>query len=251
MAKVLMEEMSWFEIKEAMENGCDTVILCAASHEQHGPHLAESTDYIIGQNWYKRVAEKRGHTLVAPVLRPCISPHHMPLPGSLTIRPELFKELVRDCVAGLVHHGFKNIVLCSSHGGNFGPMVELADELDAKYPDTKTVSGMSLLDSTTACSDGDKMFDLPTGTCGAHACCLETSIMLYVKPEYVNMDRAVVGYMGTDQAESARLLLANGILGLSEAGILGDPTKATAEMGKAYLDMLVDRTCELLEKKLG
>ena len=47
MAKVLMEEMSWFEIKEAMENGCDTVILCAASHEQHGPHLAESTDYII------------------------------------------------------------------------------------------------------------------------------------------------------------------------------------------------------------
>ncbi len=251
MAKVLLEEMSWFEIREAMDNGYDTVIICAASHEQHGPHLAESTDYIIGLNWYKRVAEKLGHTLVAPVLRPCISPHHMPLPGSITIRPEVFKEVVRDCVAAFVHHGFKKIILASSHGGNFGPMGELAQELDPKYPDTKIVSAMALKDFTDACEEGDRMFGLPKGTCGAHACCLETSIMLYVKPEYVNMDRAVVGYMGTDTAESARLLLANGILGLSPAGILGDPTKATAEMGKAYLDMIVDRTVEIIRKKLG
>ncbi len=251
MSKILLEEMSWFEIKEAMENGYDTVIVCAASHEQHGPHLAESTDYIIGLNWYTRVAEKLGHTLVAPILRPGISPHHMPLPGSLTLRPEVFREVIRDYVAGCVHHGFRKIVLCSSHGGNFAAIGELAEELGAKYPDTKIVSAMALSDFVAACEEGDRMFGLPKGTCGAHACCLETSIMLYVKPEYVNMDRAVTGYMGTDTAEAAKQLLANGVLGLSPTGILGDPTKATAEMGKAYLDLLVERTFAILREKLG
>ena len=251
MSKILMEEMSWFEIKEAMENGYDTVLLCASSHEQHGPHLAESTDYIIGLNWYRAVAEKLGHTLMAPVLRPGISPHHMPLPGSLTVSPELFRALVTACVEGYVHHGFKKVILCSSHGGNFAVISELAKELDARYADVRVVSGMELSDFTRACEDGDKMFGLPAGTCGAHACCLETSIMLYVKPEYVNMDRAVVGYMGTDTAEGARLLLQHGVLGLSPAGILGDPTKATAEMGKAYLELLVERTLDILRAKLG
>ena len=243
--------MSWFEIREAMENGFDTVIVCASSHEQHGPHLAESTDYMIGYHWYKKVAEKLGHTLVAPVLRPGISPHHMPLPGSITLRPEVFKDIIRDYVSACVHHGFKKVILASSHGGNFAAMGELAEELDAVYPDTKIISAMALADFVAACEEGDRMFDLPKGTCGAHACCLETSIMLYIKPEYVNMDRAVVGYMGTDTAEAARLLLANGVLGLSPSGILGDPTKATAEMGKAYLDLLVDRTCDIVKAKLG
>ena len=249
MHSVYMEEMSWAEIQEAMEGGVDTVIVCAASHEQHGPHMAESTDYTIGRAQYGEVA-RRMNALVAPLIRPGISPHHMGLPGSITLRPEVFRGIVEDYVSCYVHHGFKKIVLGSSHGGNFAVLDQMAEELDAKYPDTKIVSALSLADFTNTCSDADEMFGLEKGACGAHACCFETSIMLHIAPQLVNMDKAVRGYMSTDTAEGAKKLLEGGVKALTPTGILGDASCSTAEMGKAYFDMLVDRTLAAIEKKL-
>lgn len=249
MSTVFMEEMTWAEIEEAMNSGVDTVIICASSHEQHGPHMAESTDYTIGRAQYGEVA-RRMNALVAPLIRPGLSPHHMTLPGSLTLRPETFRMIVEDYVSCYVRHGFKKIIMGSSHGGNFATLDQMAEELDAKYPDTKIVSALSLADFTKTCSDCDEMFNLEKGACGAHACCFETSIMLYIAPELVKMDRVVRGYMSTDTAEGAKKLLEGGVKALTPTGILGDPTVATAEMGKAYFELLVDRTCAAIEAKL-
>lgn len=90
-----------------------------ASNEQHGPHLAENTDYIFGLEMCRAVAEKMGDALVAPVIRPGLSQHHMRHPGSLTLRPETFRMLVEDYVDCYVRHGFERIVLLASHGTNF------------------------------------------------------------------------------------------------------------------------------------
>ena len=249
MHSVYMEEMSWAEIQQAMDEGVDTVIICASSHEQHGPHMAESTDYTIGRAQYGEVARRMG-ALVAPLIRPGLSPHHMGLPGSLTLRPEVFCGIVEDYVSCYVRHGFKKIVLGSSHGGNFAVLDKLAQELDEKYPDTRIVSALSLADFTDTCSSADEMFGLEKGACGAHACCFETSIMLHIAPELVNMDKVVRGYMSTDTAEGAKKLLEGGVKALTPTGILGDPTVASAEKGKAYFDMLVKRTLQAIEMKL-
>ena len=69
---VLIEEMTWREIKQAMDAGKDTVILVAAAIEQHGPHLPTATDTIIGYAVAKAVAKKLGNALVAPVIRPAL-----------------------------------------------------------------------------------------------------------------------------------------------------------------------------------
>ena len=92
MRSLFMEDLSWAEIKEAMDQGFDTVLICAGSHEQHGPHLAEGTDYIIGRALCGQVVRRIGHALVAPVIRPGLSVHHMNHPGSLTLRPEVFRD---------------------------------------------------------------------------------------------------------------------------------------------------------------
>ena len=134
---VLLEELSWREIGEAMEGGCRTVLVCAASNEQHGPHLAENTDYIFGLEMCRAVAEKMGDALVAPVIRPGLSQHHMRHPGSLTLRPETFRMLVEDYVDCYVRHGFERIVLLASHGTNFAPLAALAPELQKKIPPDK------------------------------------------------------------------------------------------------------------------
>ena len=196
MKTVWLEDMSWSDVEEALRSGVDTVIVCAASNEQHGPHLAENTDYEIGRAVYQSAAEKLGNTLVAPIIRPGLSAHHMCFPGSLTLRPEVFRGLVEDYVDCYVNHGFKNIVLVSSHGGNFATMAALAQELDAKYPDNNIVSGLSLDDFLEVFKETERIFGLPAGACGGHACCLETAIMLHIRPDCVRMDRAQADYIG-------------------------------------------------------
>ena len=132
------------DIKTAMEEGVNTVLICAASHEQHGPHLAESTDYIIGKAMCEGVAQRLGNALVAPLIRPGLSVHHMNHPGSLTLRPEVFRGLVEDYVDCYVRHGFTNLVLLSSHGGNYAVLHEVAEEMQKKYPERNIVCPLAL-----------------------------------------------------------------------------------------------------------
>ncbi|MGI5962538.1 MAG: creatininase family protein [Lawsonibacter sp.] len=251
MDSVFMEELSWWEIKQAMEQGVDTVLICASSQEQHGPHLAENTDYMIGRAVCQRVAQRLGNTLVAPLIRPGLSNHHMEHPGSLTLRPEIFRGIVEDYVACYVKHGFRNILLCSSHGGNFSTMEDLEKDLNGKYPGVRILNTINLAAFRGMCEEADHRFHFQDGVCGGHACCLETSIMLFLHPEYVTMERAVPGLVDADREGVAMQLFREGMPTLSPCGIIGDPTPATAEMGQIFLEMFCDIVLQTARKKLG
>lgn len=251
MRQVFMEELTWPEIQSAMEAGADTVLICAAAQEQHGPHLPENTDYLIGRSVCGQVALELGNALVAPVIYPGLSRHHMEHPGSLTLRPETFCALVEDYVDGYVRHGFKNIVLCWSHGGNSATIDKLALQLNDRYPQVNIVSALPLSGFLQLCTEGDRMYNLEPGSCGSHACFLETSIMLYIRPELVHMDKAVRGYMSPEVAATGQKVFRDGMKSLTQEGILGDPTHATAEAGKVLLDLLCSRTAQAIREKLG
>ena len=91
-----MEEMTWREIQQALRDGTDTVILVAASVEQHGPHLPTGTDTMIGYALAAAVAAKMGNALVAPVIRPALSGHHMDFPGTITLRMDTFVKVLGE-----------------------------------------------------------------------------------------------------------------------------------------------------------
>lgn len=148
MKSLLLEELTWPEIQSAMDAGMKTVIIFAASIEQHGPHLAENTDTVLGYTNAVDLARRLGNALVAPVIRPGLSKHHLTMPGSITLRPEVFAGIVEDYVAAYVHHGFDTIILSSSHGGNFGAMNQIARAQAEKYPHVRIVSGWSLDEMT-------------------------------------------------------------------------------------------------------
>ena len=67
--RIHIEEMSWMEVKEALEQGFQTVIVPVASIEQHGPHLPLGTDSYGGDCYGAKVAVKLGNALVAPTIR--------------------------------------------------------------------------------------------------------------------------------------------------------------------------------------
>lgn len=251
MKTVLLEEMSWLEIKQALENGYKTVIITAASIEQHGPHLAENTDSLFGLELSKRVAIRLKNALVAPVIRPGLSKHHLTHPGSLTLRPEIFIGIVEDYIAAYVHHGFETIILFSSHGGNFTPMINLIDKLKPLYPGKKIIFALGMQEYIDTYRSGEKQFALAERTCGGHACDFETSFMLRYYPHLVNMELAVQGCMEESTPAFIEKLFLGGIADVSPTGILGDPRAATAEKGDWYLKAFEDIMYNSIAKQLG
>lgn len=236
----LLEEMTWPEIKEAMAGGVDTVVICAASIEQHGPALPEMTDTVLGYANAVDLAKRLGNALAAPVIRPGLSKHHMGFPGSVTLRPEVFKGVVEDYIAAYAHHGFRKIVLISSHGGNFGALEEIAAEQAEKYPDICIVTGCSLDELDAALAEAEQKEGLPIGACGGHACDFETSSMMSLREEYVRRDKLQAGYVGPLTGALLQKFFEEGVNSVSEIGVMGDPTGADAERGKRYFGYMLD-----------
>jgi creatinine amidohydrolase len=132
--EIWMERMTWQEVEQAIQEGYDTVLLIAGSIEQHGPHLPLGTDTILGYAMADTIARKMGKTLVAPVVRPGLSEHHMQFSGSLTLSRPTFQAMVSEIVQSLVRHGFKRVAITYSHGGNETALAEIMPQLANAYP---------------------------------------------------------------------------------------------------------------------
>ena len=77
-------------------------------------------------------------------------------------------------------------------------------------------------------------------SCGGHACAIENSQMLYLAPTYVRMDKTKLGYVGSPTRELVETMFKYGVTGISEIGVLGDPTMATEELGKKFFEAAVE-----------
>ncbi len=253
--RVLMEEMTWPEVKSAREQGTETVIIQTASVEQHGPHLPLLTDTLIGGHVAQMIARKLGKTLVAPVVRPGLSVHHMKFAGSFTTAPETFRTVVEEACTSLATHGFKNLILMSSHGGNFtfidgiGPYLQ--DSMTRKGYDVRIIPHVNILHYSRIQQDflGEK-FGVPLEEAGFHADVIETACMLVIRPDLVHMDRAVPGFIGDNKPLLDKIFV-EGIQSVTENGIVGDPRRATREMGEALLEHLTDVLSGELRQRLG
>ena len=121
--------MSWLEIESKLESGVRTVIVPTASTEQHGPTLPLSEDELRGEALGERVADEFG-CFVAPTVRSAISGHHMDFPGTISLGRETFEAVITDYCESLDAHGFENVVLFMSHGGNTEALDAIADQTD-------------------------------------------------------------------------------------------------------------------------
>ena len=239
MKTLKLEEMSWPEVKAALEEGYFRVIVPVASIEQHGYHLPENTDTVLGEACALMTAEKLGQSLVAPSIRPGISPHHMNLPGSLTFRIETFQMVLEDYVTCYARHGFREIVFLASHGGNVKPCQAVAAAMEEKYPDVRvlTVADVPTQEELRALEAAQ---NLPEGINGGHADERETSEMMSLVPHLVHMEVAEKGFVGALSPELLDRFFTEGVTSLTEVGCMGDPRQATAEAGIWYREQAAE-----------
>jgi len=245
-----LAEMTSPEIKYAIDSGFDTAVFAVGSNEQHGPVLAVSTDTVLGDELAYLVAKRLGKALKGPTVNVGCSEHHMRFPGTITLGKETLQAVVRDYCDSLARHGFRRIVVLPSHGGNFGPLAEIEEELKKAHPNVKIVAYTDLQRFVEILQGTSGRLGVSNEESGAHAGESEVSMMLWAREDLVRVEKIpeAIGYLGEFGEEEAEKVFENGIGALSPIGVLGSPEKASREHGKIYIKDLADAMVEYVEQ---
>ena len=241
---VWLHNMTWEEVQQSVNETKGTIILPVGSTEQHGPHLPVGTDTMVAIALAESAARQSG-VLVAPPLWFGWSPHHMILPGTITIRPEVLIEVVFDVVQSLHSHGFERFIFLNGHRIVNIAWLQIAGER------VKRELGARVMLFDPAYMSKSIIDSLGWGDVG-HAEEIESSHMWHCYPELVKMDRAkdnphvenpiyhvdprfpgdTLCYVPSSPAEMQKSVLDAG-------GTSGQPTKASQEGGRKYHEHLV------------
>ena len=229
---VFIDELTWTEIRDRMLAGTKTAIIGTAGQEQKGPHMVTGEHKYVLQHTTERIARTLGDALVAPIITYVPEGSwelplrgHMAKAGSITLPEDRFIELLVHAAKSLRAGGFTTVILIGDSGGNQNGMKAAADQLNAAWKDA---GGRAMFIGdyyTKSAADirtylgglGFSMDDI-----GSHAGMVDTSELLFVNPSLVRRDR----------------LASSG--GSPDSGVNGDPTKATAALGKSLVQIKID-----------
>jgi creatinine amidohydrolase/Fe(II)-dependent formamide hydrolase-like protein len=245
----LWGEMTWEEANKRLKQ-VDIALLPVGAIEQHGPHLPLDTDAYDADYLARRVAQACSlpRPLVLPLVPYGVSYHHEDFKGTISIDNQTLTGLVYDIGMSAARNGIKKIVIINGHGGN-APAINHAAQMinrDARIfvcVDTGETSDVDIY----------RFIETPNDV---HAGEIETSTSLAVRPHLVRMERAEKSV----PEFSSRYLDFTGKRGvnwyaftqrISPSGILGDPTRASAEKGEKIWEMMVAHLVALVEDLKG
>jgi creatinine amidohydrolase len=256
-AKHRYEKLTWPEVNDAVEDE-KLVLIPVGSTEDHGPHLPLDVDQVLPTTICERVAADRSDTLLFPTVSQGYLPHHMDYPGGITIDWETFVKRLVDIGVSLAHHGFQRLLFVNGHGSNHHLVEQASRLVNIQYPDTHAAMLSwweidALREIAVEVLDGD-------ARSSGHAAELETSMYLHISPDDVDMAAAPrdVSYPETPifyttdlvgreaPGASTHATMMEWWSTISETGVKGDASIATAEKGEALLAAAVAGLDELV-----
>ncbi len=236
---MLVEEITMKDFSVGLER-TNTLVLPYGTTEAHGTHLPLDTDTIIIEEVAKRASEEVP-LFVAPSLHYGVCTSTGLHPGTIGITPRTLRSLTKDIVKDAFKKGIKSFVLVSGHGGSIhvAAIKEAAEGLINEI-DGIRIAAFSIYEILPR-----EAFELAETENDSHAGELETSLILYLRPELVK---------GRDSAQYPKLpkpVLVRDKLRYWPGAVWGDPQKASAEKGKKLFDLMVKGFLELLGRLHG
>lgn len=178
---LVLQEMSWADVENYLKT-CDMVIIPLGSTEQHGPHMPLGADYYEAVGMSKMISAKTG-VVVAPVLLAGYSVYHSGFPGTLSLKPETMEQVLFETAEVLMKYGFRRFMFFNYHGGNRVVESKVIHRINHTTEAIAVAIGIGSPIQRGRYQEKDEVGD-------EHAGIGETSIMLYLKPELVKMERA-------------------------------------------------------------
>ena len=211
------------------------VLLNIAAIEQHGAHLPVATDRMIGEYFSGLLNKEIGDKiLILPIVAVGCSDHHMGFCGTLTLSHATFSGVVKEIIQSVLNHGFYNIILLNSHGGNQGVMQVIIEQLGFANPDAH-ILGASWWN--VAKEELLKITETGPGGTG-HACEFETSLMKVIAPDLVQESLIKPGAnvpafpsVDGDLLTGPKISFYRTMKELTPNGVFGNPTNSSVEKG--------------------
>ena len=222
-----LEHLTWIEAEKALKDCKVVMIPLGARTKEHGPHLPLNNDWIMAEYLAERVAAEVP-VMMMPTLQYGYYPSFLEYPGSVSIGLETFKELVKDICVSMSGYGVKKFYVLNTGVSTVLGLRPAADELrelgiEMRYTD--------ILESGRGVEEG-----LMEQEGGTHADESETSMMLYINPEMVDMSKAVKDYHPL-KGQGLTRDSGNRDAGVfSVSGVFGDATLATLEKGRSAVE---------------
>jgi creatinine amidohydrolase len=253
--RMVLKSHWWWDLTTQDFAGLDAdrvvAILPVGAVEQHGPHLPVRVDAAINAGIMARAVELMlpdCPALVLPMMPVGKSDEHLAFPGTLTLSHETLGRVWYELGESVYRAGIRKILFLNSHGGQ--PQL-----LEIVCRDLRVKLGMFAVNVMwPRLIDMNGLFDAAENRHGIHGGQSETSVMLHLHPELVEMDRAenFVSLSVQIERESDILSPEGGARfgwqaqDLHPKGACGDATKATAELGKITVDRAATRLLELI-----
>ncbi len=226
---VLLEHLSWMEAERVLSPSAVVVLALGAESKEHGPHLTLANDFLMAE-YLKRRVLSASNVVVAPTINFGFYPSFTSYPGSTSLRYDTARDLIVDVVDSLARHGPRRFYVINTGVSTLGPLEAAASALAAKgilLRYTDILHANERVEQSVRQEEG-----------GTHADEIETSMMLYMAPESVEMSRAVKDFHPrAGPGPLSRDADAGGVY--SPTGTWGDPTLATREKGQRLTEGLV------------
>ncbi|MFY9911001.1 MAG: creatininase family protein [Candidatus Sulfotelmatobacter sp.] len=253
---VLIEDMTWTEVHDAIAAGKTTAIYYAGSIEQNGPGVALGKHLFIAHYLAPKIAEELGNALAYPTMPyaptgdwgvtkpgtidPSKKTGHMQFSGSVNVSEETFGAVAHDVALSAISAGFKNIVLMGDHGGGQSTLAKVAQAMDKEWA-PKGIHVYYIPDLYYKEKDFMKEYLQKRGIpFDAHAGTDDTSEVMYVdkmvndgSPKWIRPGK-LVNSRGND-----------------DTGVNGDQTKATLEMGKIFTDAKISFAVKQIQQLIA
>ena len=224
-----IEEMTWLEVADAVRGGSVTALLPTGGSEQNGPHMAIGKHNRIVRQCAGEIARRHGAALVAPVI--AYVPEggfdpptdNMAFAGTLGLSEPVFAAVLREGAMSLKLAGFRLICFIGDHGLSQASQARVAAALDRAWKrDGVRVANLERYYGGNGQVQYLRAQGYGDGEIGGHAGLLDTAELLAVAPDEVRTE-----------------LLAPKSWPEGRTGAAGDPTRASAALGRALLELKI------------
>jgi creatinine amidohydrolase/Fe(II)-dependent formamide hydrolase-like protein len=237
---VFLEELTWTELRALVASGATMAIVPIGGTEQNGPHMALGKHNVRVRALAERVARTLGGTLVAPVIAYVpeggLAPPtgHMRFPGTITVPEDTFRRTLEAAARSLRLAGFREVVFLGDHGGTQAGEKAVAVKLNREWAGAR-VRVHAIEEYYRAATTGFRELLRAKGyradELGEHADLADTALTLALEPRLVRTS-------GGEPAPSG------------PSGADGDWRRASAELGRLGIDLIVSRTVAAIKESI-